>query len=204
MLRMKRVLPMMRRPLQMACILVVAIATSSAAATNFLVNGTFDTAVPDNGTGGGWTSATISSGDGGWNAGRGNPAPGYILNHTGQVGSDPKIFQTVTGLTPGSKYVIYGDYALGAATGTPSNSFEVRVDGTAILSIGPHPDHLPGYTAITAQFSVMFIATATSHQIMFAAECNGSDHHYLVDNLVMETTVAVESSTWGKVKALYR
>ncbi len=203
MLRMKRVLPMMRRPLQMACILVVAIATSSAAATNFLVNGTFDTAVPDNGTGGGWTSATISTSYG-WNAGWGNPAPAYVLNHTGQVGSDPKIFQTVAGLAPGSKYVIYGDYDLLGDTGTPNNSFEVRVDGTAILSIGPHPADVPGYTGQFAQFSIEFTATATSHQIMFAAECNGSDHHYLVDNLVMETTVAVESSTWGKVKALYR
>lgn len=184
---------------------IVAFACSAHAA-NLLVNGNFDTLVPDNATGGGWTSTTIASGGGwGWNSGWGNPAPGYILNHNGYNGSDPSIRQTVSGLTPGSQYMITGEYGLGARTGTPDNSFEVRIDGHAILSVGPHPDHVAGYIPMRG-FSATFTASATSHVVMFAAECNSSDHHYLVDNLSMELLlpIAVEPSTWGKVKALYR
>jgi hypothetical protein len=176
----------------------------SALAANLLVNGSFDTFVPNNATGGGWTTATMSSSPWGWNSVYGNPGPGFILNHTGLLNSDPRIYQTVAGLMPGAQYAITGEYALGTPTGTPNNSFEVRVDGTAVLSIGPHPDHTGFYTPFRG-FATTFVATATSHVIMFAAECNGSDHHYAIDNLSMELVVVpVESSTWGKVKALYR
>lgn len=186
---------------------IVAFA-GSAHATNLLVNGNFDTEVPDNSTGGGWTSTTIASGGGyGWNSGRGNPVPGYILNHNGYQASDPSISQAVSDLIPGRQYLIAGEYALGLANGAPEGSFEVRINGSPILTIGPHPDHLEGYTPYRG-FSVTFTATATSHVVMFAAECNGSDHHYIVDNLSMElvpeSPIAVEASTWGKVKALYR
>ena len=184
----------------------VTLAVHDARAVNMLQNGTFDTGVPKNATGGGWTSATIAANPGGWNGGIGNPAPAFLLNDSG-FGSDPRIYQTVSGFVVGEMYQISGEYGLGYGGGNPQKSFEGRVDGVAVLSIGPHPDHDPssGTYYPFRPFSTTFTATATSHQIMFAAECNGSDHDYFVDNLKVEmVTIPVESSTWGKVKALYR
>ena len=100
--------------------------------------------------------------------------------------------------------MITGDYALGCGFGAANNSFEVRVDGAPILSIGPHANHSGECSVIAfGQFSVMFVATATSHVIEFAAETNGSDHDYYVDNLCIETSVPVLPSTWGNIKSLY-
>ncbi len=171
--------------LRTLAILALVATALPAAAANIIVNPAFDTEVPSNGTGGGWTSDNID-GLGGWFAGLGNPGPAFRLN-TGP-GGESTISQVVSGLMIGQQYVITGEYALGFGGGNPANSFEVRVDSGTILSLGPDPTHDPNGGVFTpfAQFQVAFDATATSHEILFAGQANGSDHDYVIDNICMD------------------
>jgi hypothetical protein len=150
----------------------------TAASANLITNGTFDTFVPSNGTGGGWTSATID-GAGGWRASGGNPDENFVLNHGGAVGSDPTISQTVSGLTVGEEYLVTGDYAneYGCCGSISHLSFGVLLDGVAILELTGAP------TDVFMPFSTTFTATSTSHVIGFAGERNGSDWEAKIDNI---------------------
>jgi hypothetical protein len=66
------------------------------ASANLITNGDFETFVPSNGTGGGWTSSNLD-GAGGWRASGGNPDEHFVLNQAGQALTDPTISQTVGG-----------------------------------------------------------------------------------------------------------
>ena len=79
--------------------------------------------------------------------------------------------------------------------GTAENSFEVRVDGEVVLSLGP-PDG-DGFVS----FEATFVATAGSHEITIAAEANGTDHDYIVDNIRFSGQVPPAARSWGAVKA---
>ncbi len=177
-----------------ALVLSAALGAAAAQAQPAIVNGHFDLLVPVTGTGGNWTAESNS---GGWLDGSGNPAPCYYLNDFGQAGSDPSLRQQVDGFVPGNDYTLLGDYRLEWAGGTPDSSFEVRVDGDVVLSVGPAGS---GFQP----FSVTFTATAASHVIWIAAETNGSDHSYCVDNIRFEGQVPGDAAAWGRVKALYR
>lgn len=157
-------------------------------AQNFVVNGTFDTTVPSNGTGGSWTSSTIGSG--GWVASGGNPGARFIINENG-FSPDPRIQQTITGLSIGQTYTITGDYQIHVALGNPANSFGVLLDTTVLLQLGN-----PGAT--WTPFSVNFVATGSSHLLAFEAERNGSDHSYMIDNISVVAAVP-EPATWGMI-----
>jgi len=148
-------------------------------AQNFIVNGTFNSAVPTNGTGGGWTSFNLQST--GWSNTGGNPGANFLLNSNG-IAPDPTIQQVVTGLTIGQSYTVAGDYRLHVPLGNPTNSFGILLDGTAILQLGN-----PGI--VWTPFVVDFIATNTSHTLAFAAESSGSDHSYFIDNIQLVVAV---------------
>lgn len=169
-------------------LLLLGLMAIPASAQNFVANGTFDTFVPTNGTGGSWTSSTIGGGGGGWNAAGGNPTAHFILNENG-FSPDPRIEQTLTGLTIGQTYTVQGDYQIHVALGNPANSFGVLIDASVILQLGN-----PG-TVWTA-FTTNFVATSTSHVLAFEAERNGSDHSYAIDNIGVFTAVP-EPATWA-------
>ena len=180
--------------LPLAALFGVAMAASPSSA-NLIVNGDFATMVPSNGTGGGWSSNNIDA-IGGWYGGVGVPGPSFRINTA--PGGEPTIAQEVGGLTIGQDYLISGDYALGFGGGQPDDSFQVRVDSTTILSLGPDPLHDPnGGNFPFAPFQVSFTATATTHAIIFAAQVGGSDHDYFIDNITMvpePTTAALMAS----------
>ena len=179
----------------------LALVESPAGAAPVIANGGFDDEVPRNVGGGGWNSEHID-GIGGWYSWQGAPAPSFRLNEAGSPSSDPRIWQTVDGFEIGQAYTLYGDYALGVAYGAPANSFEVRVDGVTVLSLGPTTAQQQGGT-VFEPFQVTFIATATSHVIEIAAECSGIDHDYFVDNLSFVEPTATARSSWGAVKSLF-
>lgn len=79
-----------------------------------VVNGNFDTPVPSNGTGGGWTSANINF-QGGHRTTVGNPGGNFIINQAGELATDPTLSQLVRGFTVGETYKLTGDYAVFAA-----------------------------------------------------------------------------------------
>jgi hypothetical protein len=170
-------------------ILLLAL-TVPAGASNpeFVVNGTFDTNLS------GWTVSTSGCTNPGWMA-DGNPGGSAWLNACGEVGSDPSIAQTLTGLTSGETYTLRGDYrSVASSFGNPAkpDAFEVELDGTVILSLGR-----PSPTATTwTAFSVQFTATATSHTIAFYAERDGDDSDFAVDNIsVMSDEPSVPTPT---------
>ena len=153
---------------------------STLHAQNFIINGNFNTSVPNNGTGGNWTSFNVESI--GWSATGGNPGARFLLNASGQAGTDPTIEQIVAGLSIGQSYTVKGDYLIHVPLGNGTNSFGVLIDGSPILQIGN-----PGTT--WTPFSVDFVATSSSHIVGFASERNGSDHSYLIDNIQLVVAV---------------
>lgn len=150
-------------------------------------NGGFSAVVASNGTGGGWTSTDIGAG-GGHSATGGNPDGHFILDNNGSNTIDPVIQQTVSGLTIGTEYEVSWDYAAHVVGSSFSPSFGVFVDNqTNANSIFIGENLTTNYVSESASF----VATATSHALIFAGELdtrtNGSgfstDVSYRLDNV---------------------
>ena len=148
-----------------------------------VVNGTFDTFVPSNGTGGGWTSANID-GAGGHRLTNGNPGGNFIINQAGQLATDPILSQMVSGFTVGTSYTLTGDYAVFAAQfGNPAfQGFAVDIVGTTTTTT---TFGRPGGEGVYGSFSVTFTADATDILIRFRTEINGDDSSFRVDNIAI-------------------
>ncbi|MCL4221782.1 MAG: hypothetical protein KJZ65_10495 [Phycisphaerales bacterium] len=158
------------------------IGLASVASADFIVNGDFETFVPSNGTGGGW-STFHNDGLGGWRSTGGNLGGMFILNDGGSATTDPTIMQTVTGLTAGRRYVLSGDYASVYVNWAPwgaTNSFEVLV-GDILIFQGP-TTNLLNWT----HFSAEFIATDETMDVVIRAEANGTDNDFMIDNIMLD------------------
>ncbi|MEY2410277.1 MAG: hypothetical protein QOF48_2947 [Verrucomicrobiota bacterium] len=147
-----------------------------------LTNGDFGQPVPVNGTGGGWTASGLFFGAG-WQSSGGNPGGTFLLNNVGDPATDPMIAQTVCCLVPGQCYTIRGQRKVQAWFGDSSPSFSVLVNGSAILTL-PVPTIPPDTNWY--DFSVSFTASSTCQTIGFAAEINGTDVSYWLDNLRLD------------------
>lgn len=166
-------------PLVGAALLTAA----SLASANLVTNGGFDVAVPNNGTGGGWTGFN-NDGNGGWRDTGGNPGGYFIINAAGQSSFDPAIEQVLSGLTIGETYVVSGDFTnryncCGAGPAPSVLSFGVDITPGGLLTELSYPGSYPNWFA----FSTSFTATQASHTIRFTAERNGSDVEYAIDNI---------------------
>ncbi len=164
---------------------IIGVATTMTTyADPVFVNGNFDTFVPSNGTGGGWTTANIDS-NGGYRTTTGNPGGNFVINNAGQAASDPTLSQLVTGFTIGSSYRVTGDYAVFAGSfGNPAlQSFAVDIVGT----VNPTTTFgRPGGEAVYGPFSVIFVANATDILFRFRTEINGDDTSFRVDNIAVQ------------------
>jgi hypothetical protein len=138
----------------------------SATAQNLIVNGGFDT------NSSGWTTTASS----GWyEPNKGNPGGCFVLFSA----STPTISQVVTGLIPGSNYVISGDYNIEGGTITNTPSFGVAIDGIFLLEVattnyGWH------------SFSFPYTATSSGVTLSLTAQINGTSTSYDVDNIVVQ------------------
>src|SRR6476661_1999443 len=128
----------------------------------------------------GWTPAVID-GSGGWRSTNGNPGGMFILNDSGQAGSDPSLSQTVSGLTVGANYIIRGDYRAYYTNNVGTTAFAIDINGTQATTLTS-----PGQT--WTAFSYSFTATAASQTIRFRGEINGSDVDIAIDNLSLRQT----------------
>ena len=153
----------------------------ASAAQAAVINGNFDTVVPSNGTGGGWTSSTID-GSGGWKSTGGNPPTGpfFVLNDSGQA-TDPTIQQLLTGLTGGATYQVTGDFreVLNSQSTTVTQAFGVAIDGVFEFEAA-------GIGSVSwRSFSFDFTAAANSATLSLAGERNGTDVDFGVDNIAI-------------------
>ncbi|GAA4352150.1 hypothetical protein GCM10023185_11540 [Hymenobacter saemangeumensis] len=164
-----------------------AVTLSLGDLTERFTNGGFDTSAT------GWTGANID-GNGGYRTTGGNPGGMFILNDAGQVATDPSISQTVTGLTPGTAYIIRGDYRTFYTNSVGVTAFAIDVNGTQALAL-PSPGQT--WTA----FSLGFTATATSQTIRFRGEINGTDIDIAVDNLSLRQAASSVTFTCANVGA---
>jgi len=169
---------MMLRPTYLIPVLIVSMPLTARG--NLITNGTFDTPVPSNGTGGGWTTSNIDFAGGHETTG-GNPGAFFAINDGGDINSDPVIQQTLTGLNVGTQYTVAGDYKVNILEqGRAGESFAVLLDGAAIALFDP-----PGGVGDWGPFQASFTATNSTHTIGFAAEYNGSDYDYGLDNVTV-------------------
>ena len=142
----------MRTHLLIAATSCGLLALGGAVNAQSITNGTFDTFVPSNGTGGGWTTSNVDGGGGHRTTG-GNPGSFFILNDAGQAGTDPTISQTITGLTPGLTYTITGDYRAVFATANTgaTQAFGVFTDGTVRFQSPGVQDFNWRYSVLTSR-----------------------------------------------------
>ena len=150
-------------------IFILTIFFCSLNATEFVVNGTFDSTS-------GWSWARIDT-NGGWKSSGGNPGGYFIINEGGDYSTDPTLWQTITGLTIGAGYTISGDYMMAHGVAR-SNAFGVQIGS-----------NLWEYTLSTsswAHFSQTFIATATTMNLVLTGERNGTDTDPGVDNISIQ------------------
>jgi hypothetical protein len=160
----------------LALMVIGTAAALPAYADPVVVNGNFDTFVPSNGTGGGWTSINIDA-VGGYRGTSGNPGGTFILNEAGQVATDPTISQLVSGFTVGQTYTLTGDVALSSGLSGGVAGFGVDVGGVNVLELNA--------PAVFTSFSYTFAANATDIQIRFRGEINGTDNAYRIDNIAI-------------------
>jgi len=164
---------------------------------SLIVNGDFDALTPvivnpGPSSQGGWTfvnnAEVLATG--------GNPNKAVRLESNGSATTDPTISQTVSGLTVGATYRLEWDLALRSAIRAGSGrSFGVFLDSQTFPKAVYLNEYLVGsFTnpVYTHQFAD-FVATSTSHTIIFAGELdsrtNGgtgsTDVSYNLDNVAL-------------------
>lgn len=151
---------------------VATMIASAAGAQNLLTNGDFELAVPSEGSGNGWTAGN-NDWLGGWSSGGGHPDGCFVLNWNGSS-TDPFIFQDVTGLAPGTRYVVQVDYRTQYFSGTGVRDFGIEVDGNLWEF-----DILDDDVWRTPQVS--FVATQSAVRLQFTGERIG-DAAPCIDN----------------------
>lgn len=161
-----------------ALFLVVAFGREAWGQTQIVKNGTFDTPVPNNMSGGDWTSSGINI-SGGYSMSGGNPGGYFWLNSDGFTSPGPSLTQALS-LSPGQLYVLSGDYRSGthdADPATATNSFHVDLNGNPVFFSGP--------TAFAPwlHFNLCFPAPSAVTTLTLTGEANNSDNDFYVDNI---------------------
>jgi hypothetical protein len=175
---------------------VLLLCTAPLHAQNLVTNGTFTS------NANGWTLSAGGCTPASWDGGTGNPPGSVLLNECGESDSDPFASQTIGGLTPGATYTI----SVNVLLQNPGSNF-----GTG-KSFGIFLDNEPGNPLLFTEFgdgiwhtvTVKFVATSTSHTIIFASELDArtpggpgvtTDVSYWIDNvsLVPSGVIAVNA-----------
>lgn len=139
------------------------------------INGGFDTGADD------WNLFHFDEWSG-WTDEAGNPPGCMRLNEYGNSNIDPGVTQSVTGLMPGVRFSVSGEYRPYVAWigNYLAESFVVTVDSVVVGSFARGPNGEDW-----SNFSVEFTATETSHEIGFWGE-HADDSSYELDNVAIE------------------
>jgi hypothetical protein len=141
---------------------------SVVAQGNLVVNGGFDTDAS------GWTLTNVGFG---YLPTGGNP-PGCVdLDNPSSLYA-PTASQEINSLTPGTFYIVSGDYQSGGK-GIANNSFGVALDGVYLFEANSPP------TYNWYSFSFEYMATSTSALLSISAQLNGTDYPYAIDNIAV-------------------
>lgn len=137
-----------------------------------------------------WASAHIND-EGGLRQTGGNPGACFVLNEFGQPHLDPQIFRVVSGLTPGRKYRLEGDYKdrFAVCTDATTISFRIDVDSISVFA---------GTRALQwTHFSCDWISSASSAVVRIRAETDGTDCDAAVDNIKLTEVLPCLSDISG-------
>jgi endoglucanase len=154
------------------CFLLAALAFScaappAAAQVNLVVNGGFDTGIS------GWTTNASS---GYYESLKGNPGGCFTLLSS--------ISQSVTGLVPGSRYIVSGSYDIEGGNIVSTPSFGVAIDGAFLYEVAP-ADYA------WHDFAFSYTATSSTAVLGLAAQINGTSDVYRVDNVAIQPAPSV-------------
>jgi len=145
----------------------------AVAQDNLVVNGGFDTSAA------GWT--VTNSDLGGYSSKNGNPPGSFILDSLSpSLSIYPAISQTINSLTPGTIYLVSGEYRKGSGTDVSDYSFGVALDGVFLFeAVAPTNSNWYG-------FNFQYTAASSSALLSLSSQINGSDFSYVIDNISME------------------
>ena len=175
-----------------ALLVVAGRAPGVAEAAEFVTNGGFDANAD------GWTLSN-NDGSGGFKATGGNPDGHVTLNQAGEVGTDPTASQDLGGLVVGQTYTITGDYrtfAPGFGDAAKTDALGVLIDGALVQGFAR-----PATNDTWESFSTTFVATSATHTLALAAERDGDDSSFDIDNISVDGPASAPppSGTGGPV-----
>ena len=135
---------------------------------NLVVNGSFDTDTSD------WILTNGAS----YNALFGNPAGSVALDNPDSKNA-PTASQEINSLTPGTLYVVSGDYMRGAISGVTDSGFAVALDGVYLFETTASTSY------IWYHFSFDYTATSTSALLSLSTPIGEKGNSYTFDNIAM-------------------
>ena len=153
---------------------------------NLVVNGGFD----HNASGWTMTNVDISEG-GGYYISIGNPPGSVFLYNPSFNVFVPTASQEINSLTPGTLYIVSGDYMLRLGKNVTDNSFGVALDSVFLFETTAPAD------SNWHSFSFDYAATSVSALLRICAQINGTDDAYFIDNIAMYATP--EPSAWSLI-----
>lgn len=166
-------------------LLLVSSPDQGKAQGNLVFNGGFDTSAV------GWILSNVSFG--GYESTKGNPAGDVALDITPPSSTaDPTAGQTINSLTPGTIYIVSGDYRRMAdrGGGSPTDfSFGVAIDSVFFFE-AVAPINNNWYS-----FSFPYTATGSSALLSLSSQINGTGLSYAIDNIAMYN-IPEPSSFW--------
>ena len=162
----------------------VSAPNATEAQGNLVVNGGFDFNAA------GWIITNVLGS--GYESTKGNPPGDVALDSLSpSLSTDPTASQTITSLTPGTTYVVSGDYRniTDRGGGSPTDfSFGVSIDGVLLFEAAQQtPNNW-------RNFNFLYTATASSALLSLSAQINGTGVSYAIDNIAMD--VPEPSSLW--------
>jgi hypothetical protein len=152
---------------------LLSVLTSSGQG-NLVINGGF----AHNASGWTMTNVDVSEG-GGYDISIGNPPGSVFLYNSSFSVLVPTLSQEINSLTPGTLYIVSGDYMMEDGKNVTDNSFGVALDSVFLFETKAPAD------SNWHSFSFDYTAASASVLLSLSAEINGTDDSYFIDNIAM-------------------
>lgn len=159
----------MKTSILLLTLMIVSFSRLADAQGNLVVNGGFDSDASH------WTATNISGS--GYLATGGNPGGFFGLVNV-SAAPIPTISQQINDLSPGTLYLVSGDYKSGGK-GVANNSFGVAFNGVYVF-LASSPTDYDWHT-----FSFEYAATSSSELLSISSHVRNTDYDYYIDNIAM-------------------